>query len=272
MRPAVSQVCTLQTPFEQDIADFASAACLEVEIWLGKLEAFLDQHSIDNARAVLARHAIQTPVASYQGGLFDERTESRAASWRHFERRLAICRELPIKTLVVAGDIPPATNLDPRSIVATLQQAADLASARDVRLAFEFQSQAIFANNLETAVHLVSQVGSPHLGICFDVFHYYRGPSKLEDLALLTNENLFHVQLCDLVATPRELAQDSDRILPGDGDFQLAPILDHLRRIDYAGTVSLEIMNPRLWKLAGVQLAEIGITALRKLLGQSGSV
>ena len=61
----------------------------------------------------------------------------------------------------------------------------------------------------------------PHLGICLDVFHYYIGPSKAEDLVYLTAENLFHVQLCDLAGVARELATDADRILPGDGDFNL---------------------------------------------------
>jgi len=51
-----------------------------------------------------------------------------------------------------------------------------------------------------------------------------------------------------LGGVPRELATDSDRILPGDGDFQLPPIMDHLRRIGYRGWVSVELMNPTCGK------------------------
>ena len=54
------------------------------------------------------------------------------------------------------------------------------------------------------------------------------GPSKFEDLAHLTPQNLAWVQVCDLSGTPRELAGDSDRILPGEGDFQLGPIIEQL--------------------------------------------
>ena len=60
------------------------------------------------------------------------------------------------------------------------------------------------------------------------MFHFYTGPSKTEDLAHLTPQNLAWVQVCDLSGTPRELAGDSDRILPGEGDFQLGPIIEHL--------------------------------------------
>src|SRR5207249_11819719 len=68
------------------------------------------------------------------------------------------------------------------------------------------------------------------VGVNLDVFHYYPGPSKFEDFAHLRAERLAHVQIADVSGVARELATDSDRILPGDGDFQLAPILDVLRR------------------------------------------
>jgi sugar phosphate isomerase/epimerase len=80
---------------------------------------------------------------------------------------------------------------------------------------------------------------------------------------------LFHVQLCDVADVPREFAVDSDRILPGDGDFVLQPIIDHLRTIQYTGAVSVELMNPQIWQIPARQFGEIGITALRRVLGQA---
>jgi sugar phosphate isomerase/epimerase len=144
-----------------------------------------------------------------------------------------------------------------------------MAEQHGVRLALEFQARASLGNNLQTAAALVGECNSTHLGLCFDIFHYYLGPSKTEDLQFLDNGNLFHVQLSDLSGTPRELAADGDRILPGDGDFWLEPILQHLRQIDYTGYVSIELMNPQIWQIPPRQFGEIGMTALRKLLGQS---
>jgi sugar phosphate isomerase/epimerase len=65
------------------------------------------------------------------------------------------------------------------------------------------------------------------------------------------------------------LAADADRILPGDGDFDLEPILAALRAINYQGYVSLELMNPQIWRIPPRQLGEIGMTAMRKVLGQA---
>ena len=87
----------------------------------------------------------------------------------------------------------------------------------------------------------------------------------------MTPQTLAHVQVCDLAGTPRELASDSDRILPGEGDFQLLPILNHLRQIGYVGYVSVELFNPDLWQMKPVQVAEAAMTSIRRLLGQAGA-
>ena len=114
---------------------------------------------------------------------------------------------------------------------------------------------------------MIEQCGEANVGVNLDLFHFYTGPSKFHDLDLLTPANLGFVQLSDLAGIPRELASDSDRILPGEGDFQLEPVLDRLRTIQYDGWVSVELMNPTLWRTNAVQVAEIAITALRRLLG-----
>jgi 2-keto-myo-inositol isomerase len=149
----------------------------------------------------------------------------------------------------------------------SLDQAAEKAATFGVRVALEFQAAAKLPNNLQTAASMVAQVGHPLLGLCFDVFHYYTGPSKAEDLNYLSSDNLFHVQLCDLAGAAREVAADSDRVLPGDGDIPLEPIVARLREINYAGYVSVELMNPQIWQVSPRSFGEIAMTALRKTLG-----
>jgi 2-keto-myo-inositol isomerase len=270
MQPALSQVCSLNSPFDKDIEDYAAGACRAVEIWLGKLETYLERHSVADVRRLLDEQQMAVPVATFQGGLLSTQGDARREHWEHFSRRLKLLREIGTGTLVVACDVNgPLTQQDLERVQASLRQAAALAGERDVRLALEFQSSATFGNNLQTAAALVHETGSPHLGLCFDVFHYYAGPSKAEDLAYLSRDNLFHVQLCDVADTPREFASDADRILPGDGDFQFQPILDALRTIAYDGYVSVELMNPQIWQVPARQFGEIGMTALRRLLGQA---
>jgi len=267
MIPCLSQVCCLNSPFDRDLEDFAAAGCQSVEVWLTKLETYLESHTLKDVRYWLEKTGVTLAVASFQGGLLASQGEARREAWDLFRRRLDLCRELNIGTIVVACDVPaPLAPQTIERVQVSLTQVAQEAGQRGLRAALEFQATSAFGNNLQSAAALVADVASPHLGLCLDAFHFFIGPSKTEDLGYLTSNNLFHVQLCDLADTPRELARDSHRILPGDGDIPLAAIIEHLRRIHYPGCISIELMNPSLWQIPPLQLADAGLAALRRLL------
>lgn len=268
MIPTLSQVCSLPSSFEADLEDYAAGKVNSVELWFTKLETYLQDHSVEDVLALFAKHEIQAKVASFQGGLLASQGPARKESWDLYQRRLSLCKELGIETIVVAADIVgPLQQQDIERVRTSLQQLAVETGQAGCRAAVEFQARNSFMNNLQTAVALTDEVGSPHLGICLDAFHFHVGPSKTSDLALLNNENLFHVQLSDVADVPREFASDSDRILPGEGDFDLPAIVHSLGEIDYVGTVSIELMNQQIWQVPARQFGEIAITSLRKLIG-----
>jgi 2-keto-myo-inositol isomerase len=249
------------------LEDFAGAGCQSVEVWLTKLETYLDSHTLEDVRYWLEKTRLSLRVASFQGGLLASQGEARREAWELFARRLDLCRELQIGAIVVACDVPPPlTQQTIERVQVSLVQVAQECGQRGIRAALEFQADSSFGNNLQTAATLVADVASPHLGICLDAFHWHVGPSKTEDLGYLSAANLFHVQLCDLADVSRELARDGDRILPGDGDISLAPLIEHLRRIDYRGCISIELMNSQLWQIPALQLADAGMAALRKIV------
>ncbi len=268
MKPCISEVTTLSSTFAADVAAYADAGCFAMEVWLTKLEEHLKNHSPDETRRLLEDRTMVLAAASYQGGLLNSQGEQRKAHFEDFRRRLELCQFFRIPTMVVTGNFTgPIGATDIERAVVSLKQAAQWASAFGVRLALEFRGLASFCSSLDTAVALVADCGEPNVGVNLDVFHYYTGPSKLEDLDLLTRDNLALVQLCDLAGVPRELAQDSNRVLPGDGDFRLGPIIERIRAIGYDGYVSLEVMNPMLWQVKTSQVAEVGLAALKRVIG-----
>jgi sugar phosphate isomerase/epimerase len=258
----------LSSAFEDDLAGYADAASTAVELWLTKLETYLETHSLDEVKSIAAERGLQFAAAAFQGGLLVSQGDARREAWAQLERRLELCRALAVPTLVVAPDfVGPFDATDIERAQISLKRAGQAAEKHGVRIALEFQARGTFLTNLETAASFVQSVEQPNVGLCFDVFHYYMGPSMFEDLAYLGPHNLFHVQLCDVADTPREMATDADRILPGDGDFQLQPLVQRFREIGYAGYVSLEVMNPTFWQVSARQVGEVGLTALRMLLG-----
>jgi 4-hydroxyphenylpyruvate dioxygenase len=267
MKPCISEATTLPGTFAADVTAYADAGCTAMEVWLTKLETHLESNSVADTRKLLADRQMTLAAASYQGGLLLSQGEQRKAHYDHFRRRLDLCQGFGIPTLLVAADFVGAVDRTAlERAVVSLKQAAQWAAAFGVRLALEFRGRETFCASLDTALALVAAAGEPNVGVNFDVFHYYTGPSKFDDLALLTRDNLAFVQLCDVAGVPRELATDADRILPGEGDFLLGPIVKQLKAVGYDGYVSLELFNPTIWQAKAVQVAELGLGALNRLL------
>ena len=273
MKLCISQATTMSTTFEADLDAYALAGWSDVELWLTKLEAYLQGRTPTEARALLDDRGLRAVAAAAQGGLLLSMGEERSTHWDLFRRRLEILTSLEVGTLVVAVDFTrEVTGEDYGRAVASLAEAAELARGAGVRLAIEFQKTSRFCAGLDTAIALVAQVNNPQVGVCLDLFHYYTGPSKFEDLGYLSPANLAWVQVSDLSGVPRELAGDADRILPGEGDFQLDPILDQLAAIGYNGYLSLEVNNPQLWAVPPDRLADAGLRAMTRTLGARTSV
>jgi sugar phosphate isomerase/epimerase len=267
MKPCISQATTLTTSFGDDVQAYSEAGCQAFEVWLTKLETHLEKDSPAATRHLLQDREMTLVAAAYQGGLLLSQGEQRRAHFDHFKRRLDLCQSFAIPTLVVVADF--VEKVDAQALqraVVSLAEAARWAAGFGVRLALEFHGRATFCSSLDTVLALVQACGEPNVGVCLDVLHYYTGPSKFEDLALLTPANLAHVQVCDIAGVARELATDADRILPGEGDFHLGPIIEQLRRIGYDGWVSLELFNPTLWQARPAQVAELGLESVRRLL------
>ncbi len=270
MKPAIATVCSLEAPLATVLGDYAAGHVDAVDLWLGQAEAFVQQHSVAALKELLEQHGIAAVAASYQGGLLTSQGDARREHWRHFGERLDLCRGLAIPVLVVAGDaFGPLGDDDLGRLTASLVEGAARAGDAGVRLAIEFDARSSFPNNLQSAVAVVEQVGSPALGLCLDWFQFTVGPSKPLDLWLLSNANLAHVQLSDIIDVPREMAADADRILPGEGSSPPDDLVARLGEIGYTGAVAVELPNPALWRVPPRQFGEIAMTAVRKVLGQA---
>src|SRR6266542_3220908 len=104
MTPCISQATTLSSSFVDDAANYPAGGCTAVEVWLTKLEKHLQDVSADDTRKALADRGVKLVAAAYQGGLLLSQGEQRKAHFEHFKRRLDLCQQFGIPTLLLVSD------------------------------------------------------------------------------------------------------------------------------------------------------------------------
>jgi len=151
MKPCISEATTLPQSFADDVNTYADAGCDAMEVWLTKLENHLEKHSPADTAKLLKDRRMTLAAAAYQGGLLLSQGEQRKAHYDHFRRRLELCQQFGIRTLLVVADfVREVQQQDLERAVVSLRQAAQWASAFDVRLALEFRGSDTFCASLDT--------------------------------------------------------------------------------------------------------------------------
>ena len=119
-------------------------------------------------------------------------------------------------------------------------------------------------NHLSECVAVAMETGHPKACVLADVFHLYKGGSKIEGIRLLGPETIQVLHMNDYPAEPpRERIDDSYRIFPGDGT---APIADLLRLLHQTGgqkVLSLELFNRKYWAEDPLQVARNGLEKMK---------
>jgi len=110
---------------------------------------------------------------------------------------------------------------------------------------FEFVRTSTFASTLTTLLSITRAAAQPNVGPLFDCYHFWSGLNKLEDLDTLRPGEIKHVHFQDVPDMPREMLDQTTRVIPGDGVTPLTAILRKLADKGYAGPLSVELFLPK---------------------------
>ncbi|WP_149561697.1 sugar phosphate isomerase/epimerase and 4-hydroxyphenylpyruvate domain-containing protein [Streptomyces cacaoi] len=212
--------------------------------------------------------ALGLAVDLYQPlGDFDSRDPARFAdNLRRATAKSELTARLGCDTLLVCSSTASDAAEETDRIAEQLHQLAARAADSGLRVAYEALAWGRYVHTWQRAWEIVRAAGHPALGLCLDSFHALTSRTgDTSGIRHIDPEHLFFVQLADAPRPEEGLRRWSrhHRLLPGQGELDVAGFLAEADAAGYRGPLSLEVFNDVFRQGSGVQLAR---DAMRSLL------
>ena len=272
MRLGFHGATAMMSDLEADVRATAHAGLKALELWAGKIDTYLADHSLDDLKALLAEQGV-APMSinslefiSFRG---DEYPQIRARCRELCEMAQAI----GCPTLVVVPSPTPSRETTWDEIVEehveVLRDLSDIAAKFGVRLSFELLGFGwCSVRTLRGAWEIVQKTGRDNVGLVVDCAHVYGGGGLFDELDALDPAQIFAFHLDDLEDLPKEAITDAKRLLPGLGVIPLEDICRRLHKLGYDGDCSVELFRPEYWEWDPNELAVQARDSAMRILSQ----
>jgi 4-hydroxyphenylpyruvate dioxygenase len=246
MTLAIHQNTSAAAGYRGSLEGWARAGIKQVELTNTLLDEFLKTDPLPAARRVFTDLGL-TPVSGACGvvGLW-EPTPKRAAALDVFKKR---CEQFAALGLTRIYSPTPTTEKftedDYKRGVANMRENGDIAKQFGMTVMAEAVRASTFIASLPTMLNMMREAAHPNVAPLLDFYHFWSGPNKLEDLDLIRQGEIGHVHFQDVPNIPRELLDNTTRLIPGEGIAPLNTMLRKLSDKGYAGPLSVELFLPR---------------------------
>ena len=160
------------------------------------------------------------------------------------DRVIAAAAELGARSVTVVDTFNPAPH--PDQAAESFAQICDLAAGHGLFAHIEF-IPAGGIPTLTTAAEIVRRANRRNGGITLDTLHFFRSGGTLQDLRRIPAEQILTVQLADAEARPADDPVEElmlGRLIPGDGELDLAGVVRVLDEIGADAPLGVEIFSP----------------------------
>jgi 2-keto-myo-inositol isomerase len=246
MTLAMHQNTSAGAGYRKSLEGWSRAGIKDVELTNTMLDDFLKTDSLPAARRLLTDLGL-TPVhgATGVGGLW-EPNPTRAASLENLKKRCEMFAALGLSRVYASTATTQKVTLDDyKAGVDNMREAGEVGKQFNMSLRVEFVRTSSFISTLTTLLAMTRAAAHPNLAPMFDCYHFWSGLNKFEDLDLIRPSEIGHVHFQDVPDMPRELLDNTTRIIPGDGVSPLIRILRKLADKGYAGPLSVELFLPK---------------------------
>ncbi len=253
------------TPILEKIRIAGAVGFSGIELWHDDIDTFLNQGgTLVDIKKALTDQGLSVPTTIYLGDWFDTTGQAYEKALDECKRRMHQSAELGAPH-VIAG--PPGGPADYKLGAQHYRDLLELGTQIGVKPAMEFLGFVQQLNSIDDALEVMNGSQHPDASTVLDPFHIQRGGGDVESISKLNNRQIAVAHFMDTVDHPaREQQEDRDRVMPGDGIFDLARYLQLLRQVGYKRFLSLELFREDLWAQDPQAVAEEGLDKMRAVV------
>jgi sugar phosphate isomerase/epimerase len=268
MRLALHSASIMHTNVMTDIAVARACGFDGVELWMPKLQRFLDAgmgvtELVDRAGPLhVTMLDVLMPVETVgrgdPRGLL-EQCRTMAATARALE-----CPALQVVAL--DGFAGERWSTHRGVVTSSLRRLAEVAAEYGVKLGIE---PVVFSpfNAVWQVMDVIEAVGRAHIGIVLDTWHLWASGVPIDDIAGIDAGLVICAQLSDSGHRAGPAWADSDRTaLPGDGVVPLDSIIHAIAETGFDGVWSIELHSRRHWEWEPYELGRALVDRARAVL------
>jgi 2-keto-myo-inositol isomerase len=239
------EISSIGFDFRAAMEGYARAGIRAVEPDLPKAREFEQANGAGSARRLLDDLGLRAVSSSNQLFL-EESGPLRAQAIEDLKWKVELIASIGADRLVIPSAASEQHSMDDYDeVYENLIEAAEIARPYDIALMVEFTRSSTLISTLRTALKVVRTIDHNNLKVMIDVYHFWAGMSKFEDLDLIRQGEIHHMHFEDTPAEPTyEVFERMHRAYPGEGIAPLQRIVDKIRSKGYSGPASLELFDP----------------------------
>ena len=245
MTLCIHQNTSLAAGYRKSLEGWARAGIKNVEVTDRLLDDFLRTDSLAAARRVMTDLGL-TPVSG--AAVLQDfwlPNPGRAVLLETWKKRCEQVSSFGIERIYCpAVTARKVTADDYKSAADCIRENGEAAKQYRLTAMIEFARNSTFISTLNTSLKLIREAAHPNVRPMLDCYHFWSGLSKFEDLDLIRPGEIAHVHFQDVPDMPRELLDNTTRLIPGDGVSPLVRILRKLADKSYSGALSVELFLP----------------------------
>ena len=255
---------------EEEIAVTAQAGYDGIEIWIIRLEKYLNEgKSLTDLKKRIDDSGLAVVNAiGFASWIVDDES-ARMRGLEQMKHEMDWLAQIGCPHIAAPASGATGKRIDDLEACGERYRAIlELGEREGVMPVLEQWGGSATLQKLADVVAIAMLARHPKASILLDAYHLYKGGNDYVSLGMLNGRAMPVFHLNDYPAEPpREVIADKDRVFPGDGICPFDVLLPVLDAVGFDGVFSLELFNQDYVRdYAPLELAKTGLEKMRAML------